>query len=298
MRDESPAGRWRQRVPQRVVLLELKGVAYLVRSPEPFVDIHCHLLPAIDDGAKSWDESLEMARMAVEDGTSAIIATPHQLGSFLHNGGQLVRDAVTEMNQRLQAEGIPLLVAPGADVRIEFDLVARLCRGEVLPLGLSGRYVLLELPHEMYMPLDRILSELTAAGYVGILSHPERNQGILAAPEVLPPLVSRGCLMQVTADSLTGGFGCRIQRFSEQLIERGLVHFVASDAHGTKLRRPVLSPAFARVAELTDLATAVQLFCRNPARVWAGKPIAIPRPVATQGGARGLLAWLTGKKAG
>ncbi len=173
---------------------------------EPFVDIHCHLLPAIDDGAASWDESLAMARMAVADGTGIIVATPHQLGAFSHNSAAAIRLAVEQLQSRLDAEQIPLRVLPGADVRIEADLVARLARDEVLSLGDNGHYVLLELPHEMYFPLDRLLAELSAAGYRGILSHPERNEGILADPEVLGPLVAQGCLLQITADSLQGVF--------------------------------------------------------------------------------------------
>ena len=127
---------------------------------EPFVDIHCHLLPEIDDGAANWDESLAMARMAVADGIGVVVATPHQLGAFSHNSAPKIRLAVEELQSRLEAERIPLQVLPGADVRIETDLAARLGRDEVLSLADNGRYVLLELPHEMYFPLDRLLADL------------------------------------------------------------------------------------------------------------------------------------------
>src|SRR5690242_20395363 len=115
-----------------------------------FVDIHCHLLPGIDDGAKNWDDTLAMARMAVSDGTSTIICTPHQLGSFSHNEGDAIRNLVTEARERLAAEQIPLNVLPGADVRIEPGMVESIHRGEVLSLGDYKRHVLLELPHELY----------------------------------------------------------------------------------------------------------------------------------------------------
>src|SRR5688572_13115579 len=100
-----------------------------------FVDIHCHLLPGIDDGAKDWDESLAMSRLAVDDGTTTIVATPHQLGSFRHNLGDSIRGHVAQLQQRLKAADLPLRVLPGADVRIEEDLVPRLAAGEVLTLG-------------------------------------------------------------------------------------------------------------------------------------------------------------------
>ena len=245
---------------------------------EPFVDIHCHLLPAIDDGAASLEESLAMARMSVADGIGVIVATPHQLGAFSHNSASVIRRAVQELQSRLETEQIPLRVIPGADVRIEADLVARLARDEVLSLGDNGHYVLLELPHDMYFPLDRLLAELSAAGYRGILSHPERNEGILADPEVLGPLLARGCLLQITADSLRGDFGSRSRQLSERLVERGWVHFVSTDAHGSKRRKPLLREAFEIVADLSDLETAHDLFCRNPGCVVQGLPLRQVRP--------------------
>ena len=163
-----------------------------------------------------------------------------------------------------------LRVLPGADVRIEPDLVRKIRSDEVLTLGDRRRHVLLELPHDVYVPLDRLLDELNSAGLIGVLSHPERNRGILKQPNVMRPLVERGCLMQVTAASLTGAFGTSIQRFSESLVEQGLVHFVSTDAHGTKVRPPMLKAAFERVTELAGRETAIDLCCRHPAAVAGG----------------------------
>ncbi len=130
--------------------------------------------------------------------------------------------------------------------------------------------MLLELPHEVFVPLGRLLAELASAGLAGILSHPERNLGILNQPGLVPPLVNRGCLMQVTAGSLLGTFGPQVKQFAESLVEGGMVHFVATDAHGTKGRAPVLAAAFQRVIELAGRETAIDLCCRNPAAVAAG----------------------------
>jgi protein-tyrosine phosphatase len=238
-----------------------------------FVDIHCHLLPGIDDGAKSLDESLAMARLAVEDGTTTIVATPHQLGNFGHNSGDDIRRHVAELQQQLDAVQIPLTVLPGADVRIESGMAEAIGRGEVLTLGDHRRHVLLELPHELYLPLEPLLQELSRRKIVGVLSHPERNQGILRQPNVLPPLVDAGCLLQVTAGSICGTMGGECQQFSEWLLAEGLVHFVATDAHGPRSRRPLMRRAFERVIELTDEATAIDLCSKNPAQVAAGKPV-------------------------
>jgi protein-tyrosine phosphatase len=251
---------------------------------EPFVDIHCHMLPGLDDGPADLDTSLRMAEMAVEDGIATVVATPHQLGNFSQNRGATIRSRTAWFQRTLDARGIPLQILPGADVRIEPELVHKVRSGEVASLADRKRYVLLELPHEVYVPLDRLLTELAAAGMVGVLSHPERNLGILGEPAVVPRLVDRGCLMQVTAGSLLGGFGNRIRRFSEALIMDGLVHFLATDAHGTRSRPPCMREAFDRVAKLRGRDTAAALCCRNPNGVAQGGTVPCGRsaPVATR----------------
>lgn len=238
-----------------------------------FVDIHCHLLPGIDDGAADWDESLAMARMAVDEGTTTIIATPHQLGSFSRNDGEEIRRRTAELQQRLNDADVPLRVLPGADVRIEDDLVSRLTSGDVLTLGDRGRHVLLELPHELYLPLEPLLDDLSRKGIAGILSHPERNQGILRQPDVLVPLVDAACLMQITAGSLCGTFGPQCQELAEWMLSQGLVHFVATDAHGPRRRRPLMCRAYERVCELAGEEAAADLCGRNPALVAEGRQV-------------------------
>jgi protein-tyrosine phosphatase len=149
--------------------------------------------------------------------------------------------------------------------------------------------VLLELPHELYFPLDDVLESLRRAGFVGILSHPERNQGLLKQPRLIPPLVDRGCLMQVTCGSLLGTFGPASQQMSEWLLEQGLVHFLATDAHGHNARRPLMKHAFERAKQILGEELAVDLCCRNPAAVAAGEDVASQR---YQVKSRGFLAGL------
>jgi protein-tyrosine phosphatase len=247
-----------------------------------FVDIHCHLLPGIDDGAKSWDDALAMARLAVDDGTTTIIATPHQLGNFGHNRGGEICHLVDELQRRLDDACVPLRVLPGADVRIEPEMVERIPSGEVLTLGDHRCHVLLELPHELYFPVEPVLAELRRRKLVGILSHPERNEGILRQPDVLAPLVDAGCLMQITAGSLCGSFGSICQEFAEWMLQERLVHFVATDAHGTRSRRPLMRRAFERTCELTDEEIAIDLCSRNPGRVADGAAVPGGRPNAAR----------------
>lgn len=251
-----------------------------------FVDIHCHLLPGIDDGATDWDESLAMARLAASGGTTTIIATPHQLGSFGHNSADAIRRSVHELEQRLNAADVPVKVLPGADVRIEEPLVERLLSREVLTLGDHGRHVLLELPHELYLPLEPLLERLWRHNIVAILSHPERNQGILRRPEVLGSIVDAGCLTQITAGSLCGSFGAECRQLAESIVVDGLVHFVATDGHGSRTRRPIMSRAFERVSQLAGVDVAVELCSGNPARVAAGKPVRGGRRPALRNGRR------------
>jgi protein-tyrosine phosphatase len=248
-----------------------------MKQPSGFVDIHCHLLPGIDDGAKTLDESLAMARMAVADGISTIVVTPHQLGGFSANRGDEIRRRTAELAEHLAQHEIPLAVLPGADVRIEADMVAQIRRGEVVTLADRRQHILLELPHEIYVPLDRLLAELRAAGIVGVLSHPERNAGIMANPAVVGPLVDAGCLMQITAGSLLGSFGAQSQAVAQQLATAGLVHFVSTDAHGLKSRRPQLAAAHQRMVELVGVELANECSIHNPAAVAAGKPVAAGR---------------------
>lgn len=238
------------------------------------VDIHCHMLPGIDDGAPDLETSLEMARMAVNDGIGTVICTPHQLGNFRRNQGEEVRAATASFQEQLQKARIPLRVLPGGDVRIEASMVAGLAEGTVVSLADQRKHVLLELPHELYFPLEPVLEQLRRVGMIGILSHPERNRGILENPQLIPKLVDSGCLMQVTAGSLLGSMGTECQTLARWMLEHGLIHFMASDAHGIKNRRPLLRRAFDETVQRCDEATAQDLFVRNPACVALGKPVA------------------------
>jgi protein-tyrosine phosphatase len=258
-----------------------------------FVDIHCHLLPGIDDGAKTWNDTLTMAKMAVDDGIRTIIVTPHQLGAFGHNTGDIIRERTAEVQRVLNEHNIPLTIAPGGDVRIQPEMIAKLQTGEVMSLADKRKHVLLELPHELYFPLGDVLNSLKKIGMDGILSHPERNQGILKDRGVLEPLVKSGCLMQVTAGSVMGTFGANCQGLAEWMLKRHLVHFIATDAHGTKSRRPLIHRAYQRVADIVGGEIATQICCDNPARVAAGKPVEIMpvKPAPKQSAFARLFSW-------
>lgn len=238
-----------------------------------FVDIHCHMVPGIDDGAKDAADALAMALLAVDEGIETVIVTPHQLGSFAHNAGDEIRVRAVELQELLNANGVPLRVLPGGDVRIDGELAKQVASGQVMSLGDHKKHVLLELPHDLYLPLEPLLAELKGRGMVGVLSHPERNQGILQQPTLIEPLVEAGCLMQVTAGSLMGGFGPASQALAEQMCRKGWVHFLATDAHGPKARRPKMRDAYQRAIELAGQQAADRWCRENPRLVAEGRDV-------------------------
>ena len=150
-----------------------------------FTDIHCHIIPNIDDGSVSLANSLTMAETAMRDGTISLIATPHQLGTNSAVSAGAIRTGVATLKGALHQEDIGISIRPGADVRIDPELPKLLKQGKVLTLADRGKHVLLELPHETYFPLDQLLKSLKKQGLVGILSHPERNRGIIKDPNVM-----------------------------------------------------------------------------------------------------------------
>jgi protein-tyrosine phosphatase len=257
----------------RSLLFLPEGTA--VRDCEPFADIHCHLLPAVDDGAANWAEMLAMAQLAVSEGFRSIVCTPHQLAGFVHVPAETIRKKAAEATAFLSDQHVALSIRPGAEIRIGPETVERMAAGHTLSLGEHDRHVLIELPFELYLPCDDLLAELNARRIVPIMAHPERNHALRAAPRQVAELVRAGWLMQLTGGSITGAFGPEIQQFAEQLLTEGLVHFISTDAHGPRVRPPLMRAAFDRVCELTDWATATKLCSRHPQHVFDGGQITV-----------------------
>lgn len=202
-------------------------------------DLHCHILPGVDDGATDWEESLEMAGIFVENGVKTIVATPHSYADILPEQIQML---TVELNNRLAERDLPLTVVPGMEVHLDIDLPEQLRAGKILPI--AERNVLLELPSNL-LPLytDDVVFRLMLEGYRVILAHPERNSQVIKNPELIFDWVSKGVLVQITSGSVLGKFGEQIQRTTKQLLKANLVHFIGSDAHGTTRRKPDLAEA-------------------------------------------------------
>jgi len=237
------------------------------------IDLHCHMLPGIDDGSPDLKTSLAMAAMASEDGIEHLACTPHITPGLYGNTGPDIVRRTDELQLAIEAEGIPLTVWPGADIHVHPQLVARLGSGEAPTLA-GSRYFLLEPPHHVLPPrLDDLVKRLLSAGYVPIITHPERLTWAEAQYEFIVRLASLGALVQVTAASVTGGFGRTAKALSDRLIDDGLVDIVATDAHNVSGRPPVLSEARDALAERIGEAEALEMVHNRPARVLRNEPI-------------------------
>ena len=201
------------------------------------IDIHCHILPGADDGPRDLDGSLAMARQAVEQGIDTIIATPHHQNGRYINPRQEVIERVKSFNHTLKQADLELTILPGQEIRAYGELLEDYERGEIVTLGGHSSYVFLEFPSS-HVPrfADTLVYDLQLKGLHPIIVHPERNAEIIEHPDKLYELVKKGAAAQLTAASLTGGFGRKIQRFCRQLLEANLAHFIASDAHNTSSR--------------------------------------------------------------
>jgi protein-tyrosine phosphatase len=207
------------------------------------IDLHCHILPGLDDGPSNLDFSLAMARAAVESGTQLIVATPHIRADFNVDPTE-IEPRVDLFNERLQRERLPLRVLPGAEIgwatAPELD-DAQLAR---LSLG-SGKRVLLESPYgKKPVDVEGIIAGLETRGFQAVLAHPERCPLFQRDPERLRKIVAEGALCSITAGSMMGRFGATVRTFTIEMLRGGLVHDVASDAHDHLHRPPSLVEGF------------------------------------------------------
>lgn len=207
------------------------------------IDLHSHILPGIDDGARSLDISLEMARIAVADGTTVMACTPHIYPGLYMNDSPTIHQERDKLQAALNEHGIPLQLVVGADAHLVPELLSGLQSGRVPTLH-GSRYFLLEPSHHVAPPqLEESVFHIMAAGYVPIVTHPERLVWIEQHYDKFVTLAQRGAWMQLTAGAIVGKFGKRARYWSERMLSEGLVHLVASDAHTVSMRSPTMSDA-------------------------------------------------------
>lgn len=214
------------------------------------VDLHCHLLPGVDDGSKSIAISLRLAREATENGVTHALLTPHHMNGRYVNHKQDVIRKTTEFQKQLQEHDIPLTVFPGQEVRINGNLLEALDNDDILFADEGNRYLMLEFPDDdVPHYTNRMIFDLQQRGIIPVIVHPERNTMIMAKPDLLYGLLEKGCLSQITASSYVGTFGKKVERFSRQLIEAGQGYVFASDAHDLPGRKYEMRQAFEKIQQ-------------------------------------------------
>ncbi len=240
-------------------------------------DIHCHILPEVDDGPKSWDIAIEMCRMAAADGITHMVATPHANDRFAYD-----RDYLKVILGQLQARvGESPKLSLGCDFHLSYDNLERvLDQPHTYTIG-DTNYLLIELSNfSVPIQIADCFIRLGDRGLTPILTHPERNPILQQTPQRILEWAEQGCLVQVTASALTGFWGERPEIIARWLLDRSAVHFLATDAHDTKRRIPILSQGRDVAAQIVGAEYAEALVESNPAAVVRGQPIPYsPRPV-------------------
>ncbi len=267
------------------------------------IDLHCHILPGLDDGPGEMEEAIRMGQLAYEDGIRTIVATPHILNGLYRNDKSLILSKVEELKdalnnsalkldsairnpcpsgRRAQSE-MDLKILPGADVHLSERILQQVEKGEVVTVGDGGKFILTEFPYQSIPPqAEKILFHLLGRGLIPIISHPERNLEIMRKPGRYYEMIRMGCLGQVTAMSLTGDFGPQIRDCAERLMKSHLVHLIATDAHSVDRRPPLLSPAVKAAEKMVGRKEAEKMVAEYPRAILQGKRPDLPDPVSPE----------------
>ncbi|WP_312336651.1 tyrosine-protein phosphatase [Anaerospora hongkongensis] len=239
------------------------------------IDLHSHILPGIDDGAKTIEDTIAMARIAVDNGTTVIAATPHVIEGRWLPEWSCIQSLCAELSDELKREKIALTIVPGAEVALNMDIL-NLIEGPGPYCLNGGRYILVELP-ATHIPqyADEFFFTLQSRGISPILAHPERHPEFSRKPELIVEWVNKGILMQVNGPSLVGKMGERAMKTAEVLLASQLVHFLGSDTHSPRTRTPRLTDAVEKSIALIGEEKTRQILFANPLSIINSEEIAI-----------------------
>jgi protein-tyrosine phosphatase len=244
----------------------------------PLVDLHVHLLAGLDDGPRTADDALEMCRMASADGTRLAAALAHQNEYWPDVTPERIRAAVRDLSTSLQSARIDLEVFPCGEVMARADLVAAWQAGTLMSVADRGAFLLIEMPHDLFVDLGPTVEELRPLGVRPILAHPERTPELLHEPGRIEALIEQGCLVQVSAGSITDPPDRRTEKALRDWIKRGVVHLLGSDGHSPHRRPPRLAAAVERLRRWSDAATADRIASTLGRMVLRGQPVRVPPP--------------------
>ncbi len=248
------------------------------------IDIHAHLLPGVDDGPKTWEETLSMLQTGVMDGISGVVCTSHVVDRLSEELENEFKEKFSQLKKTVRRERMGISLWLGSEIHYyaSFDHQSKLAT-----LNGNGRFILLELPFvEIPNDVRERIFQIVLEGTTPIIAHPERNMVIVQRPQLLYELIQQGALLQINAGSLIGDFGRRTKRFSAQLFDHQMVHFVASDCHSPRHRPMVLSKAYRSISKRWGENRAEQVLRKNPHKAIMGERISPPEPIPFNGGTR------------
>ena len=264
-----------------------------MESTLEMIDLHCHILPGLDDGPQTMEEAIRMCWIAYEDGIRTIVATPHTLNGVYQNGKSAILSKVNELNDALNNSELKLdsairnpqstfdlRILPGSDVHLCETTLQQVDQGEAVTIGDGKKYIIIEFPFQAIPhQAERVLFQLLGRGLVPIISHPERNLEIMKRSSRYYEMIRMGCLGQVTAMSLTGEFGSAVRQWAEKLLRGRLVHIIASDAHSVNGRPPLLLAAVKATARMVGKEEAKKMVTEYPKAILKGQRPNIPDPI-------------------
>ena len=232
-----------------------------------FIDMHCHILPGVDDGSVNIDQTIKMMQVAYNDGTRGMIATPHyHIGRMVSNVKEC-ESRLEAVRKRAKEVGLKMDIYLGTEVYYFSDAFEKIADGEILPLAGSS-YVLIEFePNVEYERILRAAANAASEGYVPVFAHVERYMCLLAKPALCKELIEHGALLQINAASVVGKHGKDVQKFDKKILKKKWVSFVASDAHGDKHRRPRLQDAYEYVKKKVSEEYADMIFYHNQKKI-------------------------------
>lgn len=232
--------------------------------------MHCHILPGLDDGPDTVDEAIKIAKAAVKEGVTTVVATPHCYNGVYTSPAGVIDEGCRLLNEHLVARKVPLVVLPGSEIRITNDTVQLWDDNQLVGLNGNRHVLLLELPNLFIVEgINLLIRRLVDKGVQPIIAHPERNPVILKQPEVVTSLIYHGAIMQITAGSLTGDFGRYSEACAERMCVADQVAIVASDVHPGRKNR--LKAAHKRIAGLVGTDKAERICWGNPGELIRGK---------------------------
>lgn len=241
-------------------------------------DIHCHILPDIDDGAVDIKESIEMAKIAVDHGITVIIATPHYIEGVWNKNYKYNQRVVSRLNEKLMNNNLDIEILLGNEVFITPDIIELLDRGEITTLNKS-RYLLIELPMlEIPLYVEEIFFELELKGIVPIIAHPERNIKIVENPNILYDFILKGSMAQLDLPSIIGHHGSKVKNTAEVLLKHDMIHFIGTDAHSSRRRTPKTKEALEILNSTIGKEKLEKILYNNPEAIIKNQDIIIEAP--------------------